>query len=157
MCGSQTDAAYSRVVSTITKELYVLSLTSLLQPYVLCLRKSSVLEALAAKIASMIRKYYYHKLRTNLWHREEEPHNNHETPGRQTKQGNQLSLPHQDDCKNWMDTKQHTTKYRTTTVTNPLIKALRQSRHWVWGLTHRRAIKEHTRLSLQPCIQAVAW
>ena len=27
------------------------------------------------------------------WHREEEPHNNHEIPGRQTKQSNQLSLP----------------------------------------------------------------
>ena len=38
------------------------------------------------------------------WHREEEPHNNHETPGRQTKQTNQLSLPHQDDCKTRMDT-----------------------------------------------------
>ena len=25
------------------------------------------------------------------WHREEEPHNNHETPGRQTKQSNQSS------------------------------------------------------------------
>ena len=33
------------------------------------------------------------------YHREEEPHHNHETPGRQTKQSNQLSLPHQDDCK----------------------------------------------------------
>ena len=35
----------------------------------------------------------------NPWHREEEPHNNHETPGRHTKQSNQLSFPHQDDCK----------------------------------------------------------
>ena len=34
----------------------------------------------------MIRKYRNHKLQTNSWHREEEPHNNHETPGRQTKQ-----------------------------------------------------------------------
>ena len=33
-----------------------------------------------------------HKLQTNLWHLEEEPRNNHETPGRQTKQSNQLSL-----------------------------------------------------------------
>ena len=30
---------------------------------------------------------------------------NHETPGRQTKQINQLSLPHQDDCKTRMDKK----------------------------------------------------
>ena len=29
----------------------------------------------------MIRKNHNHKLKTNLWHREEEPHNNHETPG----------------------------------------------------------------------------
>ena len=28
-----------------------------------------------------------------LTHREEEPHNNHEAPGRQTKQSNQLSFP----------------------------------------------------------------
>ena len=34
---------------------------------------------------------------------QEEPHNNHETPGRQTQQGNQLSLPHQDVCKTRMD------------------------------------------------------
>ena len=39
----------------------------------------------------MIRKY--RKLHTNSRHHEEEPHNNHETPGRQTKQSNQLSLP----------------------------------------------------------------
>ena len=34
----------------------------------------------------------------NPSHREEEPHNNYETPGRQTKQSNQLSLLNQDDC-----------------------------------------------------------
>ena len=44
------------------------------------------------KIVSMIRKYHNHKPKTNPWHREEEPHNHHETPGRQTKQSNQLSL-----------------------------------------------------------------
>ena len=32
------------------------------------------------------------------WHREEEPLNHHETPGRQIKQSNQLSLHHQDDA-----------------------------------------------------------
>ena len=32
----------------------------------------------------------------NSWHREEEPHNHQETPGRQIKQSNQLSLPYQD-------------------------------------------------------------
>ena len=53
----------------------------------------------------MIRKYHNHKLQTNPWLREEEPHNNHETPGSQTKQSNQLSLPHLDDCKTRMDIK----------------------------------------------------
>ena len=38
-------------------------------------------------------------------HREEEPLNHHETPGRQIKQSNQLSLPHQDDCNTRMDIK----------------------------------------------------
>ena len=51
----------------------------------------------------MIRKY--HKLQTTPWHREEEPLNHHETPGRQIKQSNQLSLPHQDDCNTRMDIK----------------------------------------------------
>ena len=48
---------------------------------------------------SMIRKYHNHKLQTTPWHREEETLNHHDTPGRQIKQSNQLSLPHQDDCK----------------------------------------------------------
>ena len=43
----------------------------------------------------MIRKYHNHKLQTTPWHREEEPLNHHKTPGRQIKQSNQLSLPHQ--------------------------------------------------------------
>ena len=34
-----------------------------------------------------------HKLQTHPWHREEEPQNYHETPGRQTKPSNQLTLP----------------------------------------------------------------
>ena len=42
---------------------------------------------------SMIRKYHNYKLQTTQWHREEEPLNHHETPGRQIKQSNQLSLP----------------------------------------------------------------
>ena len=44
------------------------------------------------KKVSMIRKYHNHKLQTTLWHREEEPLNHQETPGRQIKQSNQLSL-----------------------------------------------------------------
>ena len=34
--------------------------------------------------------------------------------------------------------------YRKALAPNPLIKALRQSRHRVWGLTLRRAIREET-------------
>ena len=63
----------------------------------------------------MIRKYHNHKSQTTLWHREEEPLNHHETPGRQIKQSNQLSLPNQDDCNTRTDTKQRTTKHRTIT------------------------------------------
>ena len=58
-----------------------------------------------SKIVSMIRKYHYHKLQTTPWHREEEQLNNHETPGRQIKKSNQLSLPHQDDCNTRTDIK----------------------------------------------------
>ena len=36
-------------------------------------------------IVSMIRKYRNHKPHTTAWHREEEPLNHHETPGRQIK------------------------------------------------------------------------
>ena len=45
-----------------------------------------------SKIASMIRKYHNHKQQTTPWHPKEEPLNYHETPGRQIKQSNQLSL-----------------------------------------------------------------
>ena len=38
----------------------------------------------------MIRKCHNHKLQTTPWHREEEPPNHHETPGRHIKQSNQL-------------------------------------------------------------------
>ena len=34
----------------------------------------------------------------NLWHREEESHDNHEAPERQTKQSKQPFLPHQNVC-----------------------------------------------------------
>ena len=53
----------------------------------------------------MIMKYHNHKLQTTPWHREEERLNHQETPGRQIKQSNQLSLPHQDDCNTKMDIK----------------------------------------------------
>ena len=63
----------------------------------------------------MIRKYHNHQLQTTPWHLEEEPLNHHETPGRQIKQSNQLSLPHQDDCNTKMDIEKRTTKHRTIT------------------------------------------
>ena len=63
----------------------------------------------------MIRKYHNHKLQTNSWYCDEEPQKNSETSGRQTKQSNQLSLPHPDDCKTRMDIKSLTTKHRTIT------------------------------------------
>ena len=40
---------------------------------------------LAEYQVSMIRKYHNHKLQPNQWYLEEEPHNNNETPGRQSK------------------------------------------------------------------------
>ena len=40
----------------------------------------------------MIRKFHNHKLQTTLWYCEEEPQNNRETPGRQTKQRNLFQL-----------------------------------------------------------------
>ena len=49
----------------------------------------------------MIRKYLNHKLQTNPWQGQEEQHNHHETPGRQTKQNNHLS--DEDDRKTRMD------------------------------------------------------
>ena len=66
----------------------------------------------------MIRKYHNYKLQTTPWHCEDEPPNNHKTPGRQIKQRNQLSLPHQDDCNTRMDIKYRTTKHRTITYSH---------------------------------------
>ena len=63
----------------------------------------------------MIRKYHNRKPQTTKWHLEEEPLNHHETPGRQSKQSNQLSLLHQDNCNTRMDIKLRTTKHRTIT------------------------------------------
>ena len=67
------------------------------------------------KIVTKIRKYHNNKLQINRWHQKEEPYNNYETQGRQTKQSSQLSLPHQDDCKTKLDIKKGTTKHRTIT------------------------------------------
>ena len=55
----------------------------------------------------MTRKYHNHTLQTNPRHSEQEPQNtdSHKTPGKQLKQSNQFSLPHQDDGKTRKDTK----------------------------------------------------
>ena len=37
-----------------------------------------------------------------------------------------------------------TPSQRQASGTNQRIKALRQCRHWVWGLTHHHAVKEET-------------
>ena len=66
----------------------------------------------------MIRKYHNHKLQTNTWQRKEESHNNHETPGRQTKQSNQHSLPHKHDCKTRMDNGHKVTYKKTMNKNN---------------------------------------
>ena len=60
-------------------------------------------------------EYHNHKLQTIPWHCEEEPLDHHETPGRQIKQSNRLSLPHQDDWNTRMDIKKGTPKHRTIT------------------------------------------
>ena len=41
----------------------------------------------------MIKKYHNHKLQTNTWHHEEEPHTNHETPGRQKSKATSSLFP----------------------------------------------------------------
>ena len=63
----------------------------------------------------MIRNYHNYKSQTTPWHCKEERFNHKETPGRQIKQSNQISLPQQDECNTRTDTKQHTKKHRTTT------------------------------------------
>ena len=94
----------------------------------------------------MLRKYHNRKPQTTRWHHEEEPPNHHETPGRQIKQSNQLSLPHQDDCNTRMDTKQRTTNHRTVTdchnESNNKQKSLQQQNHHLRmdsSLSHRGA------------------
>ena len=56
---------------------------------------------------SIIRKYHNHKPQTNPWHREEEPHNHHETQGRPTNQSYQLSIPQGLNCKQYSETQIH--------------------------------------------------
>ena len=62
------------------------------------------------------------------------PLNHHETPGRQIKQSNQLSLPHQDDCNTRTDIKKHTTKHRTITDSKFVQPVLICGTKWSKGL-----------------------
>ena len=41
----------------------------------------------------MIRKYHNHKLQTNPWQHEEEPHMNHEPPGRKNSKATSSLFP----------------------------------------------------------------
>ena len=65
----------------------------------------------------MIRKYHNHKLQTKSWHREEEPHNNHETPRGQAKQSKATSplFPIEMIANLEMDIKYRTTTHRMIT------------------------------------------
>ena len=60
----------------------------------------------------MIRKYYNHTLHINPCYREEEPQN---INSRKTSDTNQLSLPHQGDCKTRKDNKYCITKQGSNT------------------------------------------
>ena len=80
----------------------------------------------------MIRKYHNHKPQTTPWLCEEEPLNHPETPGRQIKQSNQLSLPHQDDCNTRMDIKkiqQNIEQLKTPTMEVTINKSQQQQNH----------------------------
>ena len=46
----------------------------------------------------MIRKNHNHKLQTNPWLHEEEPHHYHETPERQTKQSKMIAKLERTQC-----------------------------------------------------------
>ena len=76
----------------------------------------------------MIRKYHNHKLQTTPWHCKEEPLNHHKTPGRQIKQSNQLSLPHQDDC-NISNEQQNIEQLQTPTIGVTITKSQQQQNH----------------------------
>ena len=114
---SYTKISHSRFALVIGSSLQLTSNIALTLPYhrhilpnlpspkLHSIRYATQSYRILLKIVSMIRKYHNQKLQTHPWHREEEPHNNHETPRRQTRQSNQLSLPHRDDCKTRMDTK----------------------------------------------------
>ena len=80
----------------------------------------------------MIRKYHNHKPQTIPWQREEAPLNHHKTPGRQIKQSNQLSLPHQDDCNTRMDIsniQQNIEQLQTPTMGVTINKKSQQQNH----------------------------
>ena len=65
----------------------------------------SLMDYVTKKVSEYDQEIPQSQTADNPWHREEEPLNHHETPERQIKQSNQLSLPHQDDCNTRMDIK----------------------------------------------------
>ena len=91
----------------------------------------------------MIRKYHNRKPQTTPWHREEEPLNRHETPGRQIKQSNQISLPHQNDYNTRMDisnVQQNIEQLQTLTMEVIINKSQQQQNHCLRtdsSLSHR--------------------
>ena len=67
--------------------------------------KNNSAQLMAKIVSEYDQEIPQYKRQTTLWQREEDPLNHHETPGRQIKQNNQLSLPHQDDCNTRIDIK----------------------------------------------------
>ena len=63
-----------------------------------CLNSGPVFDVVTVKIVSEYDQEIPHSQTAD-------EDNYHETPGRQIKQSNQLSLPHQDDCNTRMDIK----------------------------------------------------
>ena len=70
---------------------------------------------------------------------------------KQTKQSNQLSLPHRDDCKTRMDTKQHTTKQRATT------ESYNGSNNQQWITNNRTTALEWTAAKATGGLNAFYW
>ena len=65
----------------------------------------------------MIRKYLNHKLQTNPQHREDEPHNNHETSRRQKRKATSPLLPIKTTAEaEW--TQSNTKTHHVVTITN---------------------------------------
>ena len=88
-------------ISFVATEVYNMFISFVGQKtyHIFKVTKEKQISLLTSEISSLvkshknIRKYHNHKLQKKPWTREEEPHNNHETPGRQTKQRNSSLFP----------------------------------------------------------------